>query len=256
MALKITYELVREFVNSSKNTFKRKRCSYIIDNYSLRIPHPIAISISRAYDDVKRVCYFIRGSTYTTGKFKGKPVLRTIFLEIYDFIKKSHSLSKQDSFDEAHDELCSKLCGKYKGTKGTHEMTYGILQKLVNMTFKYLYVEYRQGKDNGLFPRSIEDFLHCPIDRQILKKLKLADPKYFKMIDTSNFYFYGKPWSKFSRNDYKCFLKILRGKLKKSVKQLEVDFYLWSDSSHGIPQQEDIEKLFNKRSIPPSCHSP
>lgn len=256
MALNISYELIEKFITFSKNTFKRKRYSYVIDNYSLQIPYPIAISISRAYDDVKRVCYFIRGATYIEGKFKGEPVLKTVFLKIYDFIKICHSFSDQSSFDKAHDKLCRELCGRYEGAKGTHEMTYGILQKLVNMTFKYLYIEYRLERDNNLFPRSIEDFLHCPVDRQILGKLRLINSRYFAMINVSNFYFHGKPWSKFSRNDYKCFLNILRNKLKEDVKPLEVDFYLWSDSLSRIPQQKIIEKLFNKKSTPPDCHSP
>jgi hypothetical protein len=63
-----------------------------------------------------------------------------------------------DSFDEYHCAVCRNT---------DYGMTYGIWQKLINMSFKYFYCV----KD--LFPE-FEDIwarCHCPVDRIISKKL-------------------------------------------------------------------------------------
>jgi len=228
----------------------------------------------RGYADVKRRCYYIRNARYTVDRFRGRPVLETVFSELHSFIIKLKSYSNQTSFDTAHDNLCSSLCGYYngfssKGQRGNSKITYGIAQKLVNMTLKYLYVAHRLNPSLNLLPNnSVEDFFHCPVDSFILRKLKLADPNYFKMISAtdSTVQFCKNSWSNFTRDNYISFLKVFRKKLLSGIKQLEVDFYLWSNSRFTLSQSvvtflrlrnnlptSLIGVVFNNNPVSPSC---
>ena len=92
------------------------------------------------------------------------------------------------------------------------KLSYGLAQKVVNMTFKYLYTfsEYTKLKI---------DFSNCdcPIDSHILKKLELAE-KY--------------DWSTLKRKDYTNLQKIIKGKIKndplyKKLGKLAYDFKYW-----------------------------
>lgn len=271
MALNININLIKDFTNYSQKTFTIKNTNPHINSY---VPEEIALAMTRGYADVKRRCFYIRNARYTAGRFRGRPVLETIFSELYSFITKLNSYSNQTSFDTAHDNLCSSLCGDYtgfssKGRQGNSQITYGITQKLVNMTLKYLYVAHRLNPGLNLLPNnSVEGFFHCPVDSYILRKLRLADPNYFRMISATNstVQFCRKSWSKFSRDNYICFLRVFRNKLQSGIKQLEVDFYLWSNSPNALSQSvvkllrlrnnsptSLIGNVFNNNSVSPSC---
>lgn len=76
----------------------------------------------------------------------------------------------QEAFDALHDEVCedflrelNKLCDKYN-LKKQH---YGKAQKIVNMTFKYLYLFEKNEPIQPLFA-----FCHMPLDSSIFRYLK------------------------------------------------------------------------------------
>jgi len=244
MALNLSKVIIDDFINKSNYTFRIKTINPVVQNTIGSAPDYVKLSITRGYADAKRVCRFIRNAVYTSGFFKGKPVLETIFSQLGSFIFNLSSFSNQLSFDKAHNDLCSSLCGDYtgvssKGKPGGYRITYGIAQKIVNMTLKYLFVEHILHPSQRILPNNrVEDFFHCPIDSYVLKKLRFADPSYFSMISAnrSTAYFCRKPWSKLSKSDYLCFLQVLKNKLLPNVKQLEIDFYLWSTSPIYLSQ--------------------
>ena len=274
LALNISIGLIQNFKNNSVTTFKINNVNTNINSAILNSNRQISLAMTRGYADVKRVCRCINNAVYISGNFKGYKVLTTIFTELYNFISNLDLYYDQISFDLDFFDLCSRICGSYIGYNSKkqqckYRITFGIGQKLINMTLKYLYVEHRSNPKLRLLPNNkIEDFLHCPIDSYILRKLRLVDPSYFNMISFNNstVYFRGKPWSQLSKYDYICFLRVLRAKLLPYIKQLEVDFYLWSNSPNnlspavvnhfGINNNHPsalIGLVFNQNSVPPTC---
>jgi len=180
MALKISIDIIRNFIANSPYTFK-------IRNINSYIPRPTpqqrALAMTRGYSDAKRVCRCIKNAVYTSGNFKGQNVLGTIFSEINHFIHNLNSYPNQNSFDQAHDNLCLSICGNYNGYNSvgkpcSHRITYGIAQKILNMTLKYMYVEHRLNPSFGLLPNNVEGFFHCPVDSYILSGLNLVNNTY------------------------------------------------------------------------------
>ena len=90
-----------------------------------------------------------------------------------------------------HQETCQILKKKYEfisGKEGKREFTYGIAQKWVNMTLKYLWIL-------GVLDDEYEDKLEVPIDsymiKQIAKKCKL-DMNHIKWSSWDDFDEYSK----------------------------------------------------------------
>lgn len=236
MLLNVNANIINDFIQNSPSTFKIRNPNPILQSI-VTSNLTIALAITRGYSDAKRVCKYIGNATYISGNFTNQPVLRTIFTEIYNFVTNLNTFTSQVSFDRAHDNLCSSLCGNYTSNQKNHNITYGIAQKIVNMTLKYLFVEHRINPHLGLLPNStVEDFFHCPIDSYLLRKLNLVDPNYFSMIrqNNSTATFNGRTWSNLTRGDYLHFLNVLTNKLLPQVKQLEVDFSLWSPSFYTL----------------------
>ena len=149
----------------------------------------------------------------------------------------SEALEKLEPFDdyaEWHDSLCQKLRDNDYSPGNEHPLkaiTYGIAQKWVNMTMKYLAIayyafnEHESCKDYCDFYERVvkhhEADLHVPVDRYIIEaawrkssdiKLPVNDPgkrtnEYKHPAD------YCTAWSKWNEEDYKQFQKTLRGAL-------------------------------------------
>lgn len=121
--------------------------------------------------------------------------------------------------------------------------TYGNAQKLINMTSKYLYIR------NYSNPKLTVSFrnCHCPLDNQIVKKLK-GDVKRGSNLDKSIKELFGTvndsenantwrqyldlPWSSCSKPRYKFFQDVVRIVLKEKYNNeltpLEYDYIKWN----------------------------
>lgn len=128
------------------------------------------------------------------------------------------SILEENNYVYSHDiiEKTTLLFGEQeKIGKGNRYVTrYGLAQKLVNMTYKYLFVF------NHYIYREI-DFskCDCPLDSAILKKLEL-EKKY--------------TWSKVNKEEYSNCQKLIKEKLKnENIKELAnignmaYDFLTW-----------------------------
>jgi len=131
---------------------------------------------------------------------------------------------------------------------------YGAVQKVVNLTLKYLYVEHYLGNVN--IPDNAYDYFHCPIDANALWMLSCIykNSSYFSGITgsaTGTMYWNGKPWSRFDRDDYWRLLSSMRNVLINGTTLLELDFLLWFPGSGGkrvcrlSPVVIDVLKLKN-----------
>ncbi len=247
----IDSNIIKNFVDNSKNTCKITKLNISIpNNYE-----QVQLALTRAYSDTKRVCRGINNSIYICGSFVGQPVLQTIFEEINKFISNLKYIKTQREFDNKHDKLCLSLSCAYQDIyqNECYKVTYGIAQKILNMTLKYLYIEDTINRKN-ILPSGIEDYFHCPIDGVLLCNLKHADAHYFyniNIVGKNRGVFCTTPWYKFSQTDYLCFLYLLRNKLLNGVKQLEVDFHLWN-STCGKLSQATVNFFNLKNDTPPS----
>ena len=90
------------------------------------------------------------------------PALKNLADKIYDFI---HSEEKIDSkkFDLWHEETCKKFIEEYKSST-KKEIKFGKAQKIVNMTFKYLFCF-----DDSMNHKEKFEHCHMPLDTYTLE---------------------------------------------------------------------------------------
>ncbi|WP_456341910.1 hypothetical protein [Thermovibrio sp.] len=209
-------------------------------------PAIVGVCINRAYSgsSVARVCRGIgKNAIYTSGRFRGQPVKKTMFNEVTKFlINVINGLIKSKAdFDNRHDNLCTSLVGYYQYTKNgereSGQITYGVAQKLLNMALKYLFVEHNNGKIVIL--NNSYDWFHCPIDGIVLENLSFIynGTPYFTLIRKTNgaYTYNGKTWSKLDRSSYLSLKNEIERVINLAPKgnftpiaPLELDFLIWN----------------------------
>lgn len=139
---------------------------------------------------------------------------------------------KDENYDKWHGKLCTELKNIYKDkTADERKFTYGIAQKWVNMTMKYLTVFYcvfiqeNPVSDFCQFYRVIaeryEKYFHAPVDRNILKEVKKEIRGEKEYLKTKN-----SAWSKWDADEEewkneKDIYHIFEGELKELIKEKE-----------------------------------
>ncbi len=90
----------------------------------------IPVAVELAYSNAKRACKGI-------GKFEGlkKQALEKIIHKLEDYL--SPTFENKKSFDDYHKDLCKVWVDVFGGKAELED--YGKAQKIINMTFKYLY---------------------------------------------------------------------------------------------------------------------
>lgn len=74
----------------------------------------------------------------------------------------------QSSFDKAFIKAAGDLCNVINTKAGNDEFSFGNAQKLINIMTKYFYIQaYRNPSIRDGFK-----YCHCPMDNQLLKKVK------------------------------------------------------------------------------------
>ena len=153
----------------------------------------ISAAINRAYRDAASDVLSLKDDSKKDTE-KGQDLfaeagnLIKVFIEEVLTNGTQNKLNKKD-YDEKHKNLCDALISKYKGCANSgYEFSYGIAQKWVNMTMKYLGViltifsEFNDKNDFVTFHESfqaVESYLHVPILKnfQMLNRLKLLKKK-------------------------------------------------------------------------------
>lgn len=151
-------------INVDEDTLKFLKFSYFGDLTNL-----IEAAVNRAYRDM---CRTLNLKDISEAISKLKEEVKVIF----ENENKKHILNNiknQDDFDTWHRGLCDKIIKKskkiekYKITKESNkkkiQLTYGQVQKWVNMTIKYLFILEVYSFDN------IFGYLHIPVDKYILE---------------------------------------------------------------------------------------
>ena len=163
-------------------------------------------AVNQGYLDMKR--------TTTKEKFT-EDTKEAVFDYAYKRLKKYFESNNNSEFDRWHKQTIKQM----KKTSGNY-LTVGQCQKIINMSFKYLYCckDYGEDEDKkGLFVDC-----HMPLDSYTLEWYKHKINKSYK----------GEKWSKI--DDYDDYLKIIndiREYIKKNDSEmtvLEKEFIVWN----------------------------
>lgn len=163
---------------------------------------------------------------------------------ITTFVNGLIGIRTQLDFDNQFNNLCSTIInlGSKHGvvTKGMPSITFGSVQKIVNMALKYVYNEIRLGNpvvSPAVYAHIVYtacDFFHMPIDSIVLcimHHVPVIPPFHTRIfLNISGTWTYnGSPWSLMNQSDYRQFLTDLRGSLMPNIKPLEAEYHTWGN---------------------------
>lgn len=118
-------------------------------------------------------------------------------------VKKLYWLITDDKIDNNSRNLLTKLEEEFT-------VEYGALQKLVNMTLKYLIVFNSVGGQRKRYEID-ESQCDCPIDSQILEKLNVSDI----------------PWTTMTKDEYNKVQELVKSTLNGEQGNIYYDFLKW-----------------------------
>lgn len=180
-------------------------------------------SIRKAYQDA--ASHVLKIKKEEDKKFCKKTAtdaIRVAIEELKRGISDDYEYNKLQGYDAWHFRLCDDLCNIYKDCtfKEDSSFTYGIAQKWVNMTIKYLYLMYGWKRESGdeSFMNEYEcmmsqnhKFFHVPLDSFMFKAIKVSSDKIiFKAENVKGLgidcqkYGLTETWSKIA--DYKAYI--------------------------------------------------
>ncbi len=140
--------------------------------------------IERAYRDAASHVLSVKEDVKADKKREAIEKIKTALYELR-YIEHEVTDDKicHDSYDEWHEQLCDTLVQMYNGhCKDGYTFTYGVAQKWVNMTMKYVYVVYYMSENCAFLGDFSEEYahlifthrrsFHVPIDSYIYKAVK------------------------------------------------------------------------------------
>lgn len=205
--------------------------------------HIYGEAVRRAYIDMSRRTLHYQAEEYkgtSTSAYQRREIIRN---EVADYLFKQEpivlSITTEAEYDKWHETACREITNlftkfrngiqplkpisqatKDEDRKNTFSM--GQAQKILNMTWKYIYMlyNYYNAVDNSYSVElaslsRISPFLHAPIDSYVLQAA--TDAK----IGCEGLSY---PWSQLLYGEYFEFQKSLREKLRSRLKQ---DPFLW-----------------------------
>ena len=174
----------------------------------------LKFDISEGYDKAGiKTAYNDFARTLRTDNLKEKKSKTEKFLlkELKELI--SLDINKQEEFDEKHRELCEKL------KKEWSELSYGQIQKWVNMSLKYWLLF---GGDKIANIEKNAEYFHIPID-SIIKEIAFGEKR-----NQAGY----KSWSKIENyEEYSEYQKIFR-KNNERVAPIVKEFELFNNSNN------------------------
>lgn len=169
----------------------------------------VEICAKRAYEDLQRNLRGISGMEQE----KKQSYKNEIYLLISKSINELFEMGtlSEEKHDEWHMKTCEKICeySKKLNTDVTNKFTYGLAQKWLNMTFKYMLITEQW--DTQL--SHIKQHLHIPVDSYVMEGacfilgIKIIDNK--GKLDQYNSD-RSKPWSSWNCEEYIEFQKRVR----------------------------------------------
>ena len=139
-----------------------KEIKFLIQCYFGDIEDPYLAAIDRAYIDMQT-------HTVSAGK---EQIFEMRYKESEYLYEQLKNIQKEDSYDVWHENTAHRM----KKISSPVELSYGQIQKWINMSVKYLYTF----KSLGL--QTVDDYFviyksefHAPLDSYVLDHLKVSD---------------------------------------------------------------------------------
>ena len=201
-------------------------------------------AINRAYQDASSHVLALTDNEKNKAKEKSNEPKGTCIKKIKDFVGKLASVKSQEDYTEKHESLSNDLRDIYDGvTEEGYGFTYGVAQKWINMTMKYLCVilavfeEFKESHDYcksySAVLHQCEGFFHIPLDSYILEFISESEQKSQKIDDAlhipipakagGNCFYSDKAlaWSKY--DDYDQYLDVEK-EIKESITESPLDW--------------------------------
>lgn len=201
-------DIVEKFLMTIKNDEKRKK----LRNSCYCDQDTIKLAIDLAYNDAKRTLKGINEDMRNAAKDALAIEFQKFFLE---------TPKDQKDFDQKHNTMCVIWYEKFP-TDNLQQ--YGKAQKIVNMTFKYLYCCNKCDKDKQAYFK----YCHMPLDSYILEWYCREIGKKREDIKIRDI----SLWSKMEQNQYKDIQESIIEYCNKQPKEywktpLELEFEVW-----------------------------
>lgn len=202
----------------------------------------VKIAVDLAYKDAQRTMKGIDQKKRNEAKSQ-------IVEEVCKYLENSSN----NDFDSKHAELCGIWCKKFEGID---HGSYGKAQKIVNMTFKYMYCYYHKNKYSKDKMKLFKD-CHFTIDSLTLRWLngcttnKEKKPRWLKGdIKWSSFFAPEKE----AKDNYKCeeynqlqkyAKECVADLFGKDITVLEAEFFIWDNVNYydflkNMSKQKDL----------------
>lgn len=232
------------------NLYEKTEDEFVKRKITEFTPEMIDAAVNLAYIDTQRTLIGISKKRDEKGNHPSISIKKSLKALLEGYFFKSACASSSDEFDYQHQQLCTAI-GNAVDKHGYH-IHYGQEQKIVNMTFKYLYCCNIGSELTRYF-----DYCHIPLDSYTLSGLKrgqlLPSEKQKKPNDALS-----KSWSKLDKDMYKAILeyeKLLTAKQVDHSKTtydnlsfanlLDAELYIWEQESF-IAAKADLEKAWKR----------
>ncbi len=199
----------------------------------------ISAAINRAYRDAASHVLSLTDE-YKKNTNEGQTLYVDASHDIEEFIEDvltngTQNKLNKNNYDDKHEKLCKKLIKLYhERTNSGYEFSYGVAQKWVNMTMKYLSVIltiFSECNNTPVFVntyknsfRAIEHFLHVPIDGYILEYVsKEKYIKEFSNVKPIEIAKNNSAWSKYNKSNYEDLQEKIN-EIPKSTKKSPLDW--------------------------------
>lgn len=222
----IFFSNIKSYINDFKNNnlkenfkeYENESLENILKYDEEKIIEIFSSAVSLAYDDAKR-------------RFAGigevwNPNIKTDFFKYIAKMIYNIFQNHENDFDKQHEHICIYLNNKLKES-GYNDISYGKAQKIINMTFKYLYCL----NTNNIYEEEIFQKCHMPLDSFTLEWCRryLKDKPTTLKSDTS--------WSGMEYELYKS----LQEKIKEQLSYpLYAEFIIWPEMQKHIAAENFI----------------
>lgn len=181
---------------------------------SVKNKNDVLLAVKKAYIDMSPRTF--KGLKQTNAWKEGKT-------EIFDWLANQfldYFENGWGNFDKRHEELCDEFLKKFGKLLKEHgcvpetHLKYGKAQKIVNMTFKYLFC-FDDAKSDDF------NLCHMPVDSYILKWYKDISGNRLKNC-----------WSNLEKDEYQQIQNKIKELLGDGFTPLKAEFYIWVEYNH------------------------
>ncbi len=234
--MSITLECLKEYFYKNENNFRICNCAdYYNENGGNN-------AINLAFKDFTSRTLTKTSQNAQVDVDKRKTALRELANKFCDYFK--DKVKNKEEFEKWHQERCDEFITLYNAAlSGYQQIGYGKAQKIVNMTFKYLYCYADADKyiKNGYFK-----YCHMPLDsftlawykRELKKQVQstwsdMPEKEYSIIQGNINKYLGKKPELRFGSNN-----------IKLPSNSLEAEFFVWQNERNNGAFKDIVNVIY------------